>query len=83
MKEETVNELLEERLRHLEMLYVAGQQALEERNRLVLEMVDGGYRQADIFRRLNEARERAGGRPLTRDAVFMLVRRGRSAQKNL
>ena len=78
MKEETGMELLEQRLRDLEVKYVEGQQALEARNRLVLQMVGDGYRQADIYRRLNEARVGAGGRPLTRDAVFMLVRRGRA-----
>lgn len=67
----------EQRLADLESTYVLGQRALEERNRLVLEMVDAGYTQADIFRRLNEARVKVGGKPITRDAVFMLVRRGR------
>lgn len=70
----------EQRLAELEATYVAGQQALVERNRLVVRMVEDGYRQADIFRRLNEVRVKAGGRPITRDAVFMLVRRGRSAK---
>ena len=74
---------VEDRLRHLEMVYVAGQMALNERNKLVLEMVDAGYKQADIYRCLNAARVKAGGRPLTRDAVFMLIRRGRSAKRGL
>lgn len=69
----------ETKLADLEASYVKGQQALEQRNRLVLEMVDAGYRQADVFRLLNSARVSAGGKPITRDAIFMLVRRGRRA----
>lgn len=67
----------EQRLRDLETSYVVGQQALKERNQLILDLVDGGVRQADIYRLLNEARVEAGGEPITRDAVFMLVYRNR------
>jgi len=67
----------ERRLRDLEAAYVLGQQALKERNQLIIDMVNDGVRQADVFRLLNETRAEVGGEPITRDAVFMLVYRNR------
>jgi hypothetical protein len=70
---------IQDRLCELEKTYVLGQQALKERNQLVCELVANGAKQADVFRLLNQSRVEAGGTPLTRDAVFMVVRRGKTA----
>ncbi len=70
-------EKAERMLVDLEAAYVLGQRALKERNQLILDMVDAGVRQADVFRTLNRARVEVGGEPITRDAVFMLVYRNR------
>lgn len=72
---------VEARLDELERLQVEGRKALDERNRLVVEMVRQGYSQAEVFHRLNQARARVGGRPLSRDAVFMLIRRANGLVK--
>lgn len=66
---------VEARLDELERAQVEGRKALELRNRLVVEMVGSGYSQAEVFHRLNQARATVGVGPLTRDAVFALLRR--------
>jgi hypothetical protein len=71
---------IETRLFELEKTYVLGQQALKERNQLVCGLVAEGVKQADVFRLLNQSRIEAGGKPLTRDAVFMVIRRGKTAK---
>ena len=66
---------LETRLEQLEREVVKGQRALTERNRVVCAMASEGYTQADITRRLNRQRTVAGARPLTPDAVAVIVKR--------
>lgn len=73
---------LEARLDELERLQIQGRQALNERNKLVIEMVHRGYSQAEVFHRLNQARAKVGGKPLSRDAVFMLVKRTNSVNES-
>ena len=81
MKEMDITNELEARLEELERLQVEGRRALDERNRLVVEMVGQGYSQAELFHRLNQARAKAGCKPLSRDAVFMLIRRAKGMVK--
>ena len=61
----------------LEAQVVRGQEALQQRNTLVRRMVAEGARQADVARLINHARIEAGAQPITRDAVFAAIRRGR------
>ena len=68
----------ETKLKDLDFAYVTGHQALKDRTELILEMVGSGFKQADVYRLLNDARAEVGGKPLTRDAVFMLVYRNRN-----
>lgn len=68
----------EHRLETLERDVVKGQQALEARNRLVVEMVGKGYTQSDITRRLNRQRVIAGADPLTPDAIFAIIKRSKA-----
>lgn len=79
MKTLDITNDVEARLDELERAQVEGRKALEARNRLVVEMVGSGYSQAEVFHRLNQARARVGVRPLTRDAVFALLRRASKA----
>lgn len=67
----------EQKLKDLEAVYVAGQQALRHRNQLILEMLESGVRQAEIYRIINQVRSEAGAKPIGRDAVFMLAYRNR------
>ena len=67
----------EHRLETLERDVVKGQKALEERNRLVVELERKGYTQADLTRRLNRQRLLAGADPLTPDALFMILKRAK------
>ena len=80
MKTLNITNDIEARLDELERIQVEGRKALEARNRLVVEMISQGYSQAEIFHRLNQARAKVGVGPLSRDAVFMLLRRS-NAQK--
>jgi len=66
---------IETRLEQLEREVVKGQRALNERNKTVCEMAQQGYTQADITRRLNRQRTVAGAKPLTPDAVAVIVKR--------
>lgn len=66
---------MEVRLEQLEREVVKGQRALSERNRLVCEMAGKGYTQADITRRLNRQRTVGGAKPLTPDAIAVIVKR--------
>lgn len=69
----------EHRLEALECDVVKGQQALEARNRLVVEMVTKkGYTQSDITRRLNRQRILAKADPLTPDAIFAIIKRAKT-----
>lgn len=68
----------ERRLESLERTVVKGHKALDERNRLVVEMVKDGYAQADLARRLNRQRLIAGADPLTPDAVFAILKRSKA-----
>lgn len=61
----------------LEAQIVRGQDALQQRNALVRRMVAEGARQADVARLINHARAEAGAQPVTPDAVFAAIRRGR------
>jgi hypothetical protein len=65
----------EHRLEALERDIVRGQRALTERNRLVVEMVELGYTQADVTRRLNRQRDALDADPLTPDAIHALLKR--------
>lgn len=71
----------EVRLETLERDVIKGQQALEARNRLVVEMEAKGYTQADLTRRLNRQRVIAGGTPLTPDALFMILKRAKEKKE--
>lgn len=79
MKTLDITNDIEARLDELERAQVQGRKALEARNRLVVEMVGSGYSQAEVFHRLNQARSKVGVGPLSRDAVFMLIRRASKA----
>lgn len=61
----------------LEAQIIRGQDALQQRNALVRRMVAEGARQADVARLINHARVEAGAQPVTPDAVFAAIRRGR------
>lgn len=75
MKKLDITNEIEARLDELERVQLEGRKALDARNRLVVEMIRQGYSQAEVFHRLNQARASVGVRPLSRDAVFMVLRR--------
>jgi hypothetical protein len=68
------------RLEDLERAVVLGQKALIERNRMVVELADAGHSGASIYHRLNAVRAEEGAQPLTPDAVYVTIRRGRDAR---
>lgn len=70
----------ERELALLEREVALGIKAMALRNRLMVTMVDAGYRQADITRRLNEVRALVGVEAITPDAVFATVRRARAQE---
>jgi hypothetical protein len=72
----------ERELAVLEREVAAGIKAMALRNSLLVSMVDAGYRQADITRRLNEVRAAVGVEPLTPDAVHATLRRARNPKEN-
>ena len=65
----------EHRLEHLEGIIARGLSAYEQRNRLIVHMVENGYTKADIARRLNRVRERVGVEPLTAAAITATCKR--------
>lgn len=64
-------------LEDLERAVVIGQRALADRNRLLVELADQGQTAASLYHRLNAVRAEEGAQPLTRDAIFVAIRRGR------
>lgn len=65
----------ENELHQLERQHAIGIEALRQRNELLIEMVGDGYSVADLYRRLNKARETVGAKPVTHHAVAMVLRR--------
>jgi hypothetical protein len=65
----------EHRLEQLEATIVRGLLAYEERNRLIVRMVEEGEPQARLVRRLNRVRERLGAATLSPDSIAATVRR--------
>lgn len=64
-------------LEDLERAVVIGQRALADRNRLLVELADQGQSAASLYHRLNAVRVEEGAQPLSRDAIFVAIRRGR------
>lgn len=65
----------EHRLEQLEATIARGLSAYAERNRLIYDLSQRGYRQADLARRLNRVRERLGVSTLTPDSIAATIRR--------
>ena len=65
-----VNELV-----RLEGRVAEGHRAMEQRDRLIRQAIDGGMRQAEAWRLLNSARVSHGAPPLSRAAVEAILRR--------
>lgn len=72
----------EQRLEQLEAVIAAGLIARTERNRLLWEMSEGGYRQVDLMRRLNRVRAAHGVPELTPDAVAVVIKRFQDFSEN-
>jgi hypothetical protein len=72
----------EQKLESLERDIVRGQRALAERNRLVVELVEAGYTQADLTRRLNRQRAALSADLLTPDAVHAILKRTANKEPN-
>lgn len=66
---------IENDLRILEGDIARGRKAMEKRDRLIRQAIDGGMRQADAWRAMNDARAHHGERALTRAAVEAILRR--------
>jgi len=65
----------EHRLEQLEAVIARGLLAYEERNRLIVRLVEQGEAKASVVRRLNRVRERLGVPTLTPDSVAATIRR--------
>lgn len=63
-------------LEDLERCVVIGQRALADRNRMLVELHGDGHSAASLYHRLNRVRAEEGAQPLTRDAIFVAIRRG-------
>ena len=63
------------RLEQLEATIARGLLAYEERNALIVRLVEGGEAKASVCRRLNRVRERLGVPTLTPDSVAATIRR--------
>ena len=64
-------------LEDLERAVILGQRALIARNQMLVELADQGHTGASLYHRLNRVRSDEGAQPLTRDAIFIAIRRGR------
>lgn len=62
-------------LDRLEREIVRGLLAYERRNRLIVDLVANGIRQADIARAINNVRSGMGAEPITPDAVAATLKR--------
>lgn len=62
-------------LDRLEKIIAKGLTTYSERNDLIVSLVANGVRQADIARRINKVREKAGAPTVTPDAVAATIKR--------
>lgn len=68
----------EQQLQHLEQLektIARGLASYDERNHLIVSLVEQGVRQAEVARRLNKVRAKIGVATITPDAVAATMRR--------
>lgn len=67
----------------LEKVIAKGLAAYEQRNKLIVSLVENGVRQAEVTRRLNKVREKMGVPIITPDAVAATMRRVYKKEKNI
>lgn len=70
-----MDSLVAARLAHLQHTIVAGNRAMDERNRLLLTSFDAGSTQASLVEILNEVNRSVGESELTPDAIHRAVKR--------
>jgi len=63
------------RLEQLEAVIARGIAAYDERNRIIVRLVEGGEPKVSVMRRLNRVRERVGVPGLTLAAITQTLRR--------
>lgn len=64
-------------LQRLERLIARGIQAYDQRNALIVALVERGHTQADVARIINRVREKIGVPPITPDAIAATIKRVR------
>lgn len=66
-----------EELTELERIVAAGNVAMAQRNRLIVQLAEAGHRQSDIMRAVNAVRQEMGDKPVTLGAIHILLRRAK------
>ena len=64
-----------QKLIDLERIIITGNQAMQQRNALICEMVDSGTSQSDIWRTVNTIRQEMGEPAVTLGAIHVVTRR--------
>ena len=64
-----------EQLDKLERVIAKGLVAYEERNALIVSLIQNGVKQAEVARRINRVRQHTGAPTITPDAVAATMRR--------
>lgn len=71
-----------EQLDKLERVIAKGLLAYEERNELIVSLIQSGVKQAEVARRINRVRQHTGAPTITPDAVAATLRRIKKTDKH-